>query len=532
MIRSRAPHHIVLSALLTLVPGSLAGQDPVAEELSQEEPYVVGNALPPLEDGRTLRNLSLRDAIERALEVNLNVQSAQLDPDIQAYALDVAQSAFAPTLGGTFAYNNSTNQSVSQLDGGNQISSERFTANGSLSQPLPWYGGQLALAFNNARVATDNIFATRNPNYNSFVSLSFNQPLLAGLKIDPQRAAVRNQETQSLITDLEVRSRIENVVADVQEAYWGLRASIEQIEIQRRSRDQAEELVEQNQIREQLGTGTRYDVIQAEAQLAADEQALLGAEIQWRNQELAFKELILSGAGDPLLMETVNTTELPILNDPDVDLEAAIDRALSLRTDLRAERERQRISEVNLQVSENSSLPDLNLTASYSLQGVGGDLFARSGLGGAPELIQPGGYIDGLAAIAAFDVPTWNIGLSASYPLGLNPERANAERARLELRQQQLSLRAQELAVVTQVTGAGLAVDNTFLQHQAAQRSREAAEENAAAEQVRFRVGATTNFELVTAQNQVTQARLSELQALIAHLNAVAEFDRVQRVGN
>lgn len=86
--------------------------------------------------------------------------------------------------------------------------------------------------------------------------------------------------------------------------------------------------------------------------------------------------------------------------------------------------------------------------------------------------------------------------------------------------------------MVTQVTGAALAVDNTFLQYQASQRSREAAEENAAAEQVRFRVGATTNFELVTAQNQVTQARLSELQALIGHLNAVAEFDRVQRVGN
>ncbi len=281
MIRFPTRRHALIAALVLLGPATLSAQDPVAEALNQEDPYVVGNALPPLEDGRTLRNLSLREAIERALEVNLNVQSAQLDPDIQAYALDVAQSAFVPTLGGTFGYNNSTNQSVSQLDGGNQISTERFTANGSLSQPIPWYGGQLALSFNNARVTTDNIFATRNPNYNSFVSLSFNQPLLAGFKIDPQRAAVRNQETQSLITDLEVRARIENVVADVQEAYWNLRASIEQIEIQRRSRDQAQELVAQNQVRAQLGTGTEYDVIQAEAQLAADEQALLAAEIQY-----------------------------------------------------------------------------------------------------------------------------------------------------------------------------------------------------------------------------------------------------------
>jgi len=39
-------------------------------------------------------------------------------------------------------------------------------------------------------------------------------------------------------------------------------------------------------------------------------------------------------------------------------------------------------------------LPDLNLTAGYSLQGVGGNLYARSGLGGEPELVAPGGYLE------------------------------------------------------------------------------------------------------------------------------------------
>ena len=165
------------------------------------------------------------------------------------------------------------------------------------------------------------------------------------------------------------------------------------------------------------------------------------------------------------------------------------------------------------------------------LQGVGGNLFDRSGLGGEPVLVQQGGYFDGLNSIRDFDAPTWSLQLTASYPIGNNAGEANLERARLQLRQQELALREQELAVVTQVTSAGLAVNNTYLQYQAAQRSREAAEQNAAAEQVRFNVGAATNFELVTAQNQVTTARLSELQALIAHLNAVAAFDRIQRIG-
>ena len=77
------------------------------------------------------------------------------------------------------------------------------------------------------------------------------------------------------------------------------------------------------------------------------------------------------------------------------------------------------------------------------------------------------------------------------------------------------------------VTAAGLAVQNTFLQYEAAQRSRAASEQNVAAELARFGVGVATNFEVVTAQNQLTTARLSELQALINHLTAVADFERV-----
>jgi outer membrane protein TolC len=317
----------------------------------------------------------------------------------------------------------------------------------------------------------------------------------------------------------------------VREAYWGLRAAIEQIEIQRRSLAQAAELVAQNRVRLQVGRGTQYQVIQSEAQLASAEQALLNAEITWRSRELAFKQLLLAGPDDPLLGQTLNPVELPVAVEPTVDLEAAVQAAMDQRADLRQQREQRRISEVDLDVTRNDRLPTVNLTAAYALQGVGGNLFDRPELGGAPVLIEQGGYLDGLGSIADFDTPTWSLTLNASYPIGNTAGEANLERARLQLRQEEMALRAQELAVVTQVTSAGLAVDNTYLQYRAAQRSREAAEQNAAAEAVRFDVGAATNFELVTAQNALTLARLSELQALIDHLNAVAAFDRVQRVG-
>ncbi|MFC1576012.1 TolC family protein, partial [Gemmatimonadota bacterium] len=93
------------------------------------------------------------------------------------------------------------------------------------------------------------------------------------------------------------------------------------------------------------------------------------------------------------------------------------------------------------------------------------------------------------------------------------------------------SLRAQELSIVTQVTNAGLNVRDTYLQLQAARRSREVAERSAEIELTRFNVGAATNYEVVQVQDALTSARLSELRATMNHVNAIAEFERVQRVG-
>jgi outer membrane protein TolC len=520
-----------LALLLLPAAGLQAQEPPPGAERPQVETYVVGEARPPVEPGGRLVDMTLDQAIARALGNNIDIQRVQLEPAIQDYSLRMAHAAFAPTLNATYGYTNSTNQSTSQLDGGARITNERQIFNTSMSQVVPWYGGRMAVNFNNSRTRTDNAFSTRNPSYNSSVGMNYTQPLLSGFRIDNQRAALETQRIQGTITSLQVEAQVANITHQVRQAYWALRATIEMIEIQRRNLALARQLLEDNRLRLQLGRLTELQLLQAEAQVANAEQSLLNAEIQWRNQEFAFKRLLLSGVDDPLLGETVNPTDLPALVDREVDLVAATRTALEERLDIRAQRQQRDITMVGLDVSRNNALPDLTLSAGYSLQGVGGNLFDRSGLGGEPELIQPGGYFDGLQSIAGFDTPTWNFALTASYPVGNNASRHAYERARLQLRQNDLTLQSQEIAVMTQVTTAGLAVRNTYLQYEAARRSREAAERNTEAEMLRFNVGVATNFEVVNAQNALTAARLSELQAIINHVNAAAEFERVQRIG-
>ncbi|MFG1691541.1 TolC family protein [Gemmatimonadota bacterium] len=515
------------TCLALVFPMSLSAQ----QQARQVERYEIGEAMPPLDPGKTLVSMTLDEAIARALEMNLDIQTYRLNPQMQEYSLRAAQAAFSPTFSGTYGYNDATNQSTSQLDGGIQTSTLRQTYNASLSQTTPWYGGRLSANFNNNRTETNNSFSTLNPSYRSSFSLNYTQPLLSGLKTDNQRTALKTQEIQGGISDLQLTSRVENISNQVRVAYLNLRALIEQIEIRRRSLAQAQLLLDNNRIRVQLGSMAEIQVVQAEAQVASAEQALLNAEVQWRNQELDFKSLLVSGWDDPLLQQTLNPTDLPSVEQQEVDIETAIEVALRERTDIRQQRQQRQISELELAVTKNNTLPQLNLTAGYSLTGVGGNLYERTGLGGEAQLVEEGGYMDGLSSIWGRDVPTWNVQLNFSYPIGMRAAKANHERAQLQIRQTDLALKSQELGIVTQVTSAGLSVNDTFLQLQAARRSREVAERSAEIEMTRFNVGASTNYEVMQAQDDMTSARLSELQAIIRHVNAIAEFERVQRVG-
>ncbi len=522
-------------ALAVTVPTAVSGQAPADTTRPGLEPYVVGQALPPTEGGGPVVPMSVDDAIARALKSNLDIQTVNLAPRIQDYSLLSARAAFSPTFSTTLAYNNQTSQPTSQLDAGtgiSQVTNQSQTFNASLTKPMLWMGGRLSANFNNRRSETNSEFTTRNPSYNSTLALNYSQPLLSGLRIDNQRAALQTQEIQGQITDLQVRSQVANITNRVRSAYWALRATIEQVEIQRRNLLQAQQLLAQDSLQVRLGRMTEIQMLQAEAQVASAEQALLNAQVQWHNQELTFKSLLVSGPDDALLAETINPTSQPTDTEHVVDIDAAIQIALQERTDLRQQERQRDISEVTLQVTKSNTLPDLTLSAGYSLQGVGGNLYSRDGIGGTAELVQQGGYLDGLYSIRDLQTPTWNVSLTGSYPIGTNPNKANLERARLQLEQTNLALKSQELTIITQVTNAGYAVRNAFLQLQAARRARVAAERSFQGELQRFAVGAATNYEVVQSQNQLTTTRLSELQAVINHVNAIAEFERVQHYGS
>ncbi len=500
-----------------------------AQALAQDQ-YVVGRAMPPETPGAQRVDISLEAAISRALENNLDIVREKLNPQMQDYSLQAARAAFRPTLNGNLSYNNASQQSTSQLDGGLRTTTQRTTFGSSMSQRLPWQGGQLSFNFSNNRTSTDNSFSTRNPNFSSNLSFQYTQPLLAGRTVDSQRNALETGQIQRQITDIALVGQIENIKNQVRVAYWALRQSIEAIEIQRKSLDLSRRNYDDNKTKVEVGTVAEIDLVQLESQIANGEQSLLAAEIAWRNAEIAFKRLLVGSTEDDFFRSTINPTDLPSFEMPAVDIPAAVTRAIAQRADIETARQNLKVSELNLALSKNSTMPSLGLTTSYALAGVGGPLFSRSGLGGEAVLIESGGYFDALRSITGIDTPTWQVGVNFTQPLGLSSQKANHLRSELSLEQQKTALKKTELDIETAVTRAGLDVQSTYKQLLAAQKSREAAERTLNAELTRFSVGMSTNFQVISLQNALTAARNNELSAVIRYINAIAEFDRVQRI--
>jgi outer membrane protein len=513
-------------------PSGPATAAPAAPAQTQTvDRYIVGQAKPPVEPGSSLRDLTLQQAIDLALENNLSLKVQKMNPQIQDYALVQARAAFRPTMQSSFQQSSSSNVSTNANEGVAMVTNRSQNYSTSFSQNLTKFGGSYSAQYSTRRSTNNTLINLRPLQYTGSTSFNYTQPLLANFKIDDRRNTLRTQAIQRQIVDIQLQATIENTKANVRSAYWALRRTIEQVEIQRRALELSNRLWQDNRTKVEIGTMAPIDLFQNEATVAANEQAFINSQINFRNSELAFKQLLASGTDDPIYGQTINPTEqAPALEQVTVDIPRAVRSALDLRTDLTQQRKSLEVSVFNLEVTKNSTKPTLTANAGYTLSGTGGDSYfsvnqQRAGLK------EQSGYGDVLRNIYQVNQPQWNLSFNFNYPLGMVSQKAAYARAQIQFQQNQASLKAQELSVFTEVTTAGLAVQNTWQQLNAARKSREAAERQAEAEQTRFDNGMSNNYNIALAQNDLTSRRLSELNAIIAYINAIADFEKAQKVG-
>ena len=481
--------------------------------------------------------LTLEDAVKRALENNLDIAVQRIG--LQTYDVDIAsiRSVYSPTLSSIVSSSNSKNASTSTISGGQTgatINNSTFLFNGGLAQDVPWAGGSFNMQLDNRRSETSNTTATINPQYNPTWSAAYNQPLLRDFKIDTTRQQWLVTRINQDISDIQLRQVTVNTIANVRNAYWDFVFTVQSVETSKQSLALAEELYRNNQAKVEIGTMAPIDVVQAQAQVAAQRQQLVSAEGAQRTAEIALKRLIVSGTNDPLWSSTIDPTDRPDFAPEPVDVSAAVQRALSARTDVLRARKDLEANDVTLRYLQNQRLPQVDFQTRYASTGIGGNRLITSGDGvnrGEIIGIEQGGYLDALNTLFRNQLPTWSIGLNMTYNIGTSSADASVARARIQQNQIEVQLRQIDLQVTSDVNNAAIQVQNTAERVQAAQAARDLAQQQLDAENSKFSVGMSTNFQVVQFQRDLSTAQNNELEAVLAYRRAVVEFDRVQQTG-
>src|SRR5919201_5115428 len=308
-----------------------------AEQLSQTDTSAQQAPAGATGQARPVVRLSLDEAVKLALDRNLDIAVQRLNPEISDIAIVSVRSVYNPTLTSTIGPQSITQLPTSQLQLGannSATNSQTMTYNGGLSQSIPWGGGSFSASLNNFRRTTNSNNALFNPQFQSAWSFAYTQPLLRNFQIDSTRQQLMVTKINRDISDVQLRATITNTLSNVRNAYWDYVFAVQSVEVATKSVSLAEQLVKDNQTRVEVGTMAPIDVVQAQSPAATGRQNLAVAQQTMRTAELALKRLIVAGTQDPNWNAQIDPIDRPEFSAQPIDIEAAVRRALSERTDL------------------------------------------------------------------------------------------------------------------------------------------------------------------------------------------------------
>ena len=483
------------------------------------------------------RRLTVDDAVRLAMEQNLGIRIEQVNPQLQDIAIALSRSSWAPTLTSRLANTATDTAATSVFAGGvNKVTDSRFETTLGVRQLLPT-GASYALDWNSMRSTSDNFFNTFDPQLRSNVSFDFSQPLLRNFKVDQVRQQLALNQKARETSDVNLEATITQTVRNVKNAYWDLAFAINNLNAQRQSLDLAKRLLADNEKRVQIGTMAPIDIVEAQSEVARNDETVIVAEAAIKAAEDRLRALIFDPASPDFWSTTLEPSDAAPFQAQAIDAEGAVQRALENRTDLRQARNGLQQNDISIRYLQNQLLPEVNAEVTYGLAGVGGTRYQPVSLaalssGGIPTRVidSQRSYGAVLSDIFTNAFPTWTVGVQVGYPLGKSTQQANLARARLEHSQAQTQLRNLELQVATQVRDAARNVQTNQKRVDSTRAARELAERRLEAAEKKFAAGIETSFFVFQAQRDLAQARTSEVRAISDYNKSLVDFEAVQEV--
>jgi len=465
--------------------------------------------------------LTLQGAIETSLKNNLQVQIATESRDFTRAGLLLEQGAFDWNLTSSLSLSKTKDATRGQnFPGGPFTSSESTAFNRNLSigstKNFGW-GGNLNLSyapfyrFSKGTAVNNGVetpYGTSNPYDGSFTA-TYTQSLLKGFGRDVTESRLIVARKSAQAADFSFQKAIIDLVASTETLYWDVVFAQRNLGNKQQALALAQKQLKENQIRVQVGTLAPIEVTSSEASVAQREQDIIAAEAQLLNAKDALIRALYPSTERPAGLEL---SDAPSVKPLAMDEATAEKQALANRLELKSARLDVESKQVLETAARNRTLPQLDAYATYN--GNAASQIASEGLTAVNKDLTKGAY------------PGYTVGLQFAMPLQNRAAKGNQAQARANRRQSELSLHDLELGITLEVRQAFRNVDASAKGVAAAEKTRIFREKDLDAEQKKFENGMSTNFLVLSKQNDLDLAKSNELQSQITYAKAVTAMEK------
>ena len=447
--------------------------------------------------------------------------------------------SFDPFLSGAVNFGHTTvPQSNTVISGTSALVTTNKTANFGLTQAFST-GGSVALTYNNLIQEQNSFRSTVNPFTNSSLDLTVTQPLLQGFGLALNNRNIRVAKNNIRAADYVFRQQLINSVANVVQLYWSLVAANSTVNVNRQAVAVAQKLYDDNKKQVEIGTLAPIEVVRAEAQLATAQQALVAAQSAVLQLEAVLKSALSRNgltSTEILGAHVIPTDPIRIPETEAIQpVQDLVSRALDNRPDIAQSRIQLDNADIILSGTRNALLPTLSAIGDFRSNGLVGSQNTvlgppslSTGLIQNPPIADPffvGGYGTVLRQLFGRNFPTYSVGLNLTIPLRNRAAQANLATASVNLRQNQLLLQRQMNQIRVDVQNAITAVNQARTQYEAAVKGRVLQEQTLDADQKKLALGATTVYQVIQDQRDLTTAAAAEVTAQATYAGARVQLD-------
>lgn len=456
------------------------------------------------------RPLSLAEAVGIALENNVDLRVERENIRLQESAVLFERGQFDPILHLDARADKTVRESTSVIESGfirtDQLEQENQRLSLGLNHRFGW-GGDYDVTFSQARSSAT--LQQINPTFRGEPVLTFTQPLLRGFGREITQGPLRIARTQLQISQSVFRSQLMAIILEISDVYWDLIFQRENLKAQQQLLLAAEQLLELNRNKVQLGLLAPIEILVAEAGVASRVEGVVVAEKAIQDTEDLLRRLLNlpeQPISDP---PPLLPTETPTDTRKEFEESALLATALRERPEIAQHQMELRNRALSIRIAENQLYPSFDLVGSVGLNGIGGSYDA--------ELDQ----------IESGDFYHWEAGVVLSFPLGNRSARANVQREKSEWNRAAL-FKERTVQQITLETKEGLRrVETDYRRIESNRRARILAERQLSAGNERAALGLISSHDLLEFQTELADARGREIRAITDYNKALINLDRV-----